>query len=475
MDVKSYIDSNKELFIKVNDQIWEYAETRFEEYKSAELLEQVLAEHGFTVKKNLAGMETAFVAEYGSGQPVIGILGEYDALSGLSQQGGSIVRQPIVDGAPGHGCGHNTLGAASLAAAMAVKEYLEQSKSAGTIRYYGCPGEEGGSGKAYMAREGLFDDLDAALTWHPGGYNAIMALSSLANFQVYYRFHGRAAHAAGAPHLGRSALDAVELMSVGVNYLREHVIPEARMHYAITNTGGTAPNVVQAEAEVLYLMRAPELSYVQEMYQRINDIARGAALMTGTQVEIIFDKACSNYIPNHTLGKVLLKYLTEVVAENSYTPQEISFADKIGQTFPKSGSALKKFLPLLDEEGQALVREIEKSRLSNKTLPYLKMASPMAGSTDVGDVSWVTPTAQFAAACCALGTPGHSWQFVSQNNTSIAHKGLLIAGKTLALSAIEMLENPQILKEAQTELLKQLNGQKYTCPIPKEVNPAVHR
>ncbi|MFP4457878.1 MAG: M20 family metallopeptidase [Clostridia bacterium] len=475
MDVKTYIDDNKELFIEINDKVWEFAETRFEEYQSAEFLCEKLSEAGFKVEKNLADMETAFVAEYGKGKPIIGILGEYDALSGLSQVGGIAEQKAIKKGEPGHGCGHNCFAAATVASVMAIKEYLIENNTEGTIRYYGCPAEEGGSGKAYMARAGLFDDLDVALTWHPGGINAVMSMSSLANYQVYYRFFGKAAHAAGSPHLGRSALDALELMNVGVNFLREHVIPEARMHYAILNTGGTAPNVVQAEAEALYLLRAPDLDYVREMYERVNNIAKGAALMTGTELEIVFDKACSNMIPNHSLGKLLLKNLEDVVLDVKYTKEEIEFSDKIKETFPSGSDPLKKLKEHLEGEDKEIIRKLEGKSLCDIVVPYIKYDAPMSGSTDVGDVSWVAPTAQFNAACYAIGTPGHSWQSVSQNKTSVAHKGVLIAGKTLALTAIELFENDELIKKAKEEFDLTMDGKEYECPIPEDVKPAIHR
>src|SRR6056297_1052115 len=475
MDIKSYIDDHKELFIEINDKVWEFAETRFEEYKSAELLCEKLNEAGFEVKKGLADMETAFVAEFGSGKPIIGILGEYDALSGLSQVGGISEKKAIKKGQPGHGCGHNCFAAATVAAVMAIKEYLIDNEMEGTIRYYGCPAEEGGSGKAYMARAGLFDDLDVALTWHPSGVNAVMSMSSLANYQVYYRFYGKASHAAGSPHLGRSALDALELMNVGVNFLREHVIPEARMHYAILNAGGTAPNVVQAEAEALYLLRAPELDYVREMYERVNDIAKGAALMTGTELEIVFDKACSNMIPNHSLGKLLLKNLEDVVSEVSYSEEEIKFANEIKETFPSGSDPLKKLMEHLEGEDKQVAKDLEGKSLCDTVIPYIKYDAPMSGSTDVGDVSWVAPTAQFSAVCYALGTPGHSWQSVSQNKTSVAHKGVLIAGKTLALTVKELLNNQEIIEEAKKEFKLSMDGKTYESPIPMDVKPAIHR
>src|SRR5699024_4100684 len=252
----------------------------------------LLKAEGFQVERDVGGIETAFIATYGDGSPVIGILGEYDALSGMSQQAGVPTKTPIKEGDNGHGCGHNLLGVGSLGAVLAVKQMIDERQLSGTIRYYGCPAEEGGSGKTYMVRAGLFDDVDIALTWHPGTSNSIMCGQSLANYQVYYKFKGKSSHATISPHLRRSALDAVELMNVGVNYLREHIIPEARVHYAVTHTGGHSPNVVQAEAEVLYLMRAPQVDDVEHIYKRINDIAKGAALMTGTEVDIVFDKAC---------------------------------------------------------------------------------------------------------------------------------------------------------------------------------------
>ncbi len=475
MNIKKYIDDHKQLFIDVNDKIWDYAETRFEEYQSAELLCAELEKAGFKVTKGVANMPTAFVGEFGQGKPVIGILGEYDALSGLSQAGGVSEYKPLVSGEPGHGCGHNSLGTGALAAVMAVREYLIAEGLSGTIRYYGCPGEEGGSGKAYMARAGLFDDVDAALTWHPGGINMVRSASSNANFQVYYRFHGRAAHAAAVPHLGRSALDAVTLMNVGVNFLREHVIPEARMHYAILNTGGSAPNVVQPEAEVLYLLRAPELDYVRDMYERVNDIARGAALMTGTTLDIVFDKGCSNYIANHTIGKIMDEKLREAVAETVYTAEELAYADEISKTFPKAEGAFDKMKPLMDDAGRQLAKELETKTICDQVLPYLMGMKASAGSTDVGDTSWVTPTAQFRGTCCALGTPGHSWQFVAQNNTGIAHKGMLAAGKAMALTAVELMQRPDVIAKAKAEFEESMNGRKYICPIPDGVEPAIHR
>ena len=299
------IDKKTAEIFAASDEIWGCAETAFTEEKSMKILCDVLKAEGFEVETGLAGVKTAFKGTFGSGKPVIGILGEFDALSGLDQEAGATEKIVVHDGASGHGCGHNMLGTASLSAAIGIKKYLEESKKPGTVIYFGCPGEEGGSGKAFMAKGGVFANLDAAITWHPGDITIADTGSSLANYQVAYKFYGKSAHAGGAPHLGRSALDALELMNMGVQFLREHVIPEARIHYAITNTGGYSPNVVQPYAEVLYLIRAPKNSQVEEIYRRVNKIAEGAAHMTETRVEIDFVKGCSNLMSNKVIAKEL--------------------------------------------------------------------------------------------------------------------------------------------------------------------------
>lgn len=468
------IEKKKDIFIDVNDKIWEYAETRFEEYKSAELLCKVLEDEGFKVERGVADISTAFVGSFGSGKPIIAILGEYDALSGISQKSGTDNKEPLVEGGNGHGCGHNILGTGALAAAVAVKNYVEENNIEGTIRYYGCPGEEGGSGKAFMARDGVFDDVDIALTWHPGSHNGIMSVTSLANYQVYFKFHGRSAHAAACPHLGRSALDAVELMNVGVNYLREHVIPEARIHYAVTNTGGTSPNVVQPEAEVLYLIRAPKTSQVQEIYERVCKIAKGAAMMTETECEIVFDKACSNCIPNNTLETLLYENYKDVGVPQ-FDEEERKFAKKIRATLSdtEKNSDLHMAIALMGgKKGREMAKELRDKDLSDMILPYYQLSMALPGSTDVGDVSWIVPTAQIFTACYALGTPAHSWQMVAQGATSLAHKGMLTAGKVIAMTALDALMNPEIIDKAKKELKEKLDGEAYVCPIPTDVMPS---
>lgn len=457
-------DKRSELFA-ASRKVWEFAETKFEETQSAAVLAEVLEREGFTVQRGLADMETAFVGSYGTGGPIVAILGEFDALSGLSQKAERAAADPITPGGNGHGCGHNLLGVGSLAAAIALRHYMEASGLRGTVRYYGCPGEENGSGKAFMARAGVFDDVDFALSWHPGTRTAVRSSSSLANYSVYYRFTGRSAHAAGAPHLGRSALDAVELMSVGVNYLREHIIPEARVHYAVTETGGRSPNVVQAHAEVAYLIRAPRTPQVEEIYQRVCDIARGAALMTGTQVEIIFDKACSNLIPNQTLERVLQANLERLGAP-SWTPEEKAFASRIQATLTEAELANDRLPPA---EGT------DEGPLHTAIRAYQDVPGPGGGSTDVGDVSWVTPTAQLRAATWAIGTPGHSWQVVAQGTTSYANKAMLLAGKAIAATAAEVMAKPELIAQAKAELKERLGGEAYVSPIPAGVKPAPRR
>lgn len=468
------IDREKEAICAASDHVWENPETAFQEFKSTEILCELLQKEGFEVEQNLAGIATAFSGRFGHGKPVVGILGEFDALSGLSQMEGIAEKKPINDGEPGHGCGHNLLGAGSVAAAVAVKEYLVKNEKEGTVIFFGCPGEEGGSGKGFMARDGVFDELDFAVSWHPGDQNAVTVGSSLANYQVFYRFYGVSSHAAACPELGRSGLDAVELMNTGVQYLREHIIQEARIHYAITNTGGYSPNVVQPFAEVLYLIRAPKNDQVKEIFERVNDIARGAALMTGTRMEMQFVKACSNLVDNTVMEEVLQKNLEEIERE-PYTEEEIAFAKKISDTYGGNKVDIQSVLSRYEKSRKKMVEEILTPHLndviSNVIVPLMDVETAMAGSTDVGDVSWVCPTAQINAVTEAAGTPGHSWQQVAQGKSSIAHKGMLYAGKVMAGTVIDMLEDPELIEKAKEELRKRVGEEGYVAPIPKDVRP----
>ena len=467
------IDEKQALLDDVNDSIWEYAETAFQEFKSMDKLCEALEQEGFKVEKGVGDIPTAFTGTYGHGKPVIGLLGEFDALSGLSQVGGCPEKKALVPGAAGHGCGHNCLGTASLAAAIAVKNYLEHNlQVSGTVIYFGCPGEEGGSGKAFMAREGVFKDLDAAITWHPSSTNNVTSGSSLANYQVKYRFYGTSAHAAGDPHLGRSALDAVELMNVGVQFLREHMIDEARVHYAILDTGGYSPNVVQPYAEVLYLIRSPKNSQVEELYQRVNKIAQGAALMTETRMEMEFIKGCSNTIPNNVLEAQLYKNFKEIGVPK-YTPEEHEFARQIIAHYEAGPNAMDGAAGTTKAWGKELAEyQAEHGVSLNDVLLSLQSYDKAcAGSTDVGDVSWNCPTAQIHVVTTAAKTPGHSWQFTSCNRTSIAHKGVNCAGKVMGATVIDLIENPEIIKKANEEFLERLDGETYKCPIPAGIKP----
>jgi aminobenzoyl-glutamate utilization protein B len=468
--VKDYLKNHRKRFEEISTYIWNHPETRFEEFDSARYMSEALEQEGFQVVRNVAGMATAFVASFGEGKPTIGFLGEFDALSGLSQEANATKPSPLVPGGIGHGCGHNLLGTGALAAAYAVKAFMEANQIKGTVKFFGCPGEEGGSGKTFMAREGVFNGLDAALSWHPSPVNSIMSLSSLANYQVYFRFKGITSHAANSPHLGRSALDAVELMNVGVNYLREHVIPEARMHYAVTNTGGFSPNVVQADAEVLYLIRAPKVNQVEEIFKRVCQVAEGAALMTGTQLEIVFDKACSNYRPNRALEQILDKHL-HIAGTEPATLEEQAYAKSIWESLTegerRNAIDLNKGFGYFGDG-----TEFEGKYLTDAISEYVASNEIMAGSTDVSDVSWIVPTAQLSAATSALGTPLHTWQMTAQGIGTFAHKGMMRAAEAMAGAAIELYENPARLKVVQTEHEQTFAQEPYMCPIPANVKPS---
>lgn len=469
--VQDYLDEHESFFTDTSKFIYTHPETRFEEHESAAYLSDACEKAGFEVERGIAGIDTAFVATVGSGSPVIAFLGEFDALAGLGQEPLATSYQPTKEHhGNGHGCGHNLLGTASFAAACAAKDYLLENNLEGTIQFFGCPGEEGGSGKTFMVREGVFDHCDLAFCWHPSPTNSIMTLSSLSNYQVYFQFKGTSSHAAISPHLGRSALDAVELMNSGVNYLREHVIPEARMHYAVTNTGGHSPNVVQADAEVLYLIRAPFVSQVDDIYKRVCKIAEGAALMTETEVTIRFDKACSNYIPNVSLGQVLHDSLTEVGAEEP-TDEEKEYAKKIWESLrPDEQGSYLGVSEGFGYEGDG--SEFEGKYLSDVISPYVPSDKTLMGSTDVADVSWVVPTAQLSAATSALGTPLHTWQMTSQGLSSFAHKGMFRAAGAMALTAMKALEDDSIIKEAKEEFDAFRAKNDYVNPIPKDVKPS---
>lgn len=467
------IKEQEETFLRLSDEIWELAELSLVEFESAKRYETLLRELGFSVETGIAGIGTAFLGRYGEGRPVIGILAEFDALSGLSQKPGETTPSPLVPGGNGHGCGHNLLGAGALAAAYGVKEYLRQSGKPGTVVLYGTPGEEGGAAKAFMAREGIWYSLDAALAWHPSDVNEVVPGSCNSCIQALYQFHGVPAHAAGDPEDGRSALDAVELMNVGVQYLREHMKPDARVHYAMVNGGGLSPNVVQAEASVLYMIRSEYVRDAVALTGRVDRIAEGAALMTGTSFEKIFIDGCSNTVQNKPLMRLAYRSLSEIGA-GEYTAAEWKFAEDLQRTYG-TPSELPTAAARYDRAAKAEVEQKTdggRRAINDFLAPYYDGAAFEPGSTDVGDVSWQTPTVQIHTVCFPSGAPGHSWQNVSCGKTSLAYKGLLRAAKALALTAVELYESPAILAEAKAEWEQAAMGG-YFCPIPEGEEPKV--
>ncbi len=468
--VKTYMEKHADYFNEVSTYIFNHPETRFEEFKSANFLMEECEKQGFTVERNIADISTAFTATFGSGKPVIAFLGEFDALPELNQKP-CITHPERIDGTEniGHGCGHNLLGTGAFAAACATKAYLEERQLPGTVIFYGCPGEEGGSGKTFMVRENAFDGVDAALTWHPSPTNAIMSLPTLANYQITFKFKGVAAHAANSPHLGRSALDAVELMNVGVNYLREHIIQDARVHYAVTDTGGFSPAVVQPQAEVLYLIRAPKIHEAKGIYERICKIAEGAALMTETKLEIEFIKACSNYVPNRSLEKIMYQSL-QTIGAGETTEEEQVYAKEIWDTFTQEEQDF--YIDLMKGFGYfGDGSEFKGKYLADSISDYRESDEIFYGSTDVSDVSWVVPTVQLTAATSALATPLHTWQMTAQGLTSFAHKGMLRAASTMALTGLNLLASEEQLEEVQNEFKKFQAEYPYTNPIPKHIRP----
>lgn len=426
-----WTDAHKEEFCTLSRQIWSYAELGMEEQRSANQLCSVLEEHGFSVERELGSIPTAFVGRFGSGKPVIGFLGEFDALEGLSQKSGLYIQEEQPGQKNGHGCGHNLLGCGALAAAVALKDYMVQYGLTGSICYYGCPGEERGCGKMHMVQGGCFQELDAALTWHPTDENRVEERRSLADLCMEFQFKGISAHAAVCPHLGRSALDAVELLNIACNFMREHIIPEARIHYAITDPGGKAPNVVPAYAAVSYEVRAPEMDQALQLRERLVSAAQGAALMTGTEMEVLFGDSYSDYRPNHCLNQVLWETM-QLVGAVVFDKDDEILAGKLRETFAEKETWTQ-------------------SALRHSLTPYTGISGCLSGSTDVGNVSHMVPTAQIYTASCALGTPGHSWQMVSQTGCGIGEEGMLAASKILALTGLKLLEKTDILQQAWNE------------------------
>ncbi|RKK05145.1 amidohydrolase [Pseudoroseomonas wenyumeiae] len=459
------VDERQQPFIELSDTVWGMPELAYNEHRSVAEHKKVLEAHDFRITENVAGIPTAIMGEAGEEGPVIAILGEYDALPGLSQEAGVAEHRPIPGAGHGHGCGHNLLGAGALLAATAVKDYLEQNGIKGRVRYYGCPAEEGGAAKAFMVRDGAFKDVDIAISWHPAPFAAVNEANSLANTRIDFTFVGRSSHAAAAPHLGRSALDAIELMNVGVNYMREHMPSDARIHYAYLDAGGIAPNVVQGKATVRYLIRATDLPGLRGLMERVRKIADGAALMTETSVTTKTVSAVSNLLGNSPLERAMQNNI-ERLGPPPFDDEDRAFAAEIQKTltpediasaFKRMGVPVRRGVPLADQ-----------------IIPLEAKGAAMVGSTDVGDVSWVVPTVQARGATYAIGTPGHSWQLTAQGKSPLAHKGMVHVAKIMAGVAVDALRDPRLIEAAKADLAERTAADPYVCPLPDDLTPPIH-
>ncbi|MFL5286024.1 MAG: M20 family metallopeptidase [Rhodopila sp.] len=458
------VDTHQDDFVGLSDRIWGMPELCYTERRSCAEHTAMLEAKGFRVTREVAGIPTAVMGEAGEDGPVIAILGEYDALPGLSQEAGVAEPRPLPGNGFGHGCGHNLLGSASMLAATALKDYLAANGIKGRVRYYGCPAEEGGAAKGFMARAGVFDDVDVAISWHPSSFSGVNPPVSLANTRIDFSSHGRAAHAAGAPHLGRSALDAVELMSVGVNYMREHMPSDARVHSAILDAGGVAPNVVQAFAKVRYLIRAATLPELTKLIERVRKIADGAALMTETRVEAQVVSAVSNLLANTPLQQAMQANLERL------GPPPFDEADR--------DAAAKFQATLTDEDIEAAYRRAgipvkPGVVLCDEVVPRDATPSGGVGSTDVGDVSWVVPTVQARGAVFAIGTPLHTWQLTAQGKLPAAHKGVAHVAKVMAGTAVDLLRDETLLARAKADHKARVGRTPYVCPLPPDLEPPI--
>ncbi len=463
-DIADWLDEHQIRFTAMADEIWDNPELQFLEFKASKLQADFLESEGFRISWDIGGLSTAFAAEWGQGKPVIAFAGEYDALPGLSQKDQNNP-DPINAGGPGHGCGHNLLGTGCLAAALAFKEWLESTGRAGTVRYYGCPAEEGGSGKVFMGRAGAFDDLDATFNWHPWYINSAMKGSMLSVNRYYFRFKGASAHAAADPHSGRSALDALELMNIGVNYLREHVTDDVRLHYVILS-GGLAPNVVPDYAESYYYVRAHDPQNLDDVCQRVIRIAKGAAMMTDTEVEIIYKSGSTRVLSNEVLADLQTEVMRELGGID-FSDEERAYASSINAHF---GDANVK--TLVDRYG--VDPGTAKQPLIGDVLPSRDKGDVSPGSTDMGDMSWYAPCSMLQTATWASRAAAHSWGVVATGRTSIGHKGMMYAAKVMALSAAELVLSPETLAAAQAEFNAVLKETPYKCPIPDDVHGPKH-
>ena len=459
-----YVEKLEPRFHALADQVWSTPETCYGEHLSMEAHYSELIHQGFKVKQGIAGIPTALIAEAGTKGPVIAFLGEYDALAGLSQQSDIFEEKPIKKNGNGHGCGHNLLGSAAMQAATSLKNWMTETGTEGIIRYYGCPAEEGGAAKTFMVREKAFEDVDIAITWHPGSLTGVVRGSSLANCRVDFMFEGRASHAAGAPHLGRSALDAIELMNVGVNYMREHMPDKARIHYAIIDGGGISPNVVQSKGRVRYVVRDENTPKMLKLLERVKKIARGAAMMTETKVKIKMLAGVSNLIYNKTLGEVMQRNL-DLLGPPVFTNKERQYAKKMQSTMSYNDIETA-FL-------QAGISEVKDQVLAESIVPPNAKEIGMSGSTDVADVSWVVPTVQLWGANYTIGTPFHSWQMTAQGKSSIAIKGMTHAATAMAATGVDVLLDKKLREDAWLDLQKLLDQNAYVSPLLDNAKPPI--
>lgn len=471
--ISRLVNDKKEMAEKLALNIWNYAELSYNEQKSAADIIELMEKEGFTVESGIADIPTAFTATctVGDGKPVIGFLAEYDALDGLSQRADKIERCPVEGCSAGHGCGHNLLGAGTVLAAIATRNYLQENGLNGTVILFGCPAEEGAGSKQFIARAGYFDKVDYVYCWHPSTLNTVSGIGNVAIMGANFNFKGVASHAGAAPELGRSALDAVELMNVGCNYLREHMIDEARIHYAYSDAGGTAPNVVQSNATIKYEVRAPKVSQMQELFARVVNVAKGASIMTDTQMEYTVTMAFSDCVSNRSLAPVLDSCLKEYGAPN-WTQEDYDLALKYLRTYPKSTLSnikdeLMKQFP--DENPDDLLAR----PLHSDVEPYNPRETRyVSGSTDVGDVSYVTPTVTLNVATSCLGNAGHSWQNTAFSASPIGLKGMLRAAEVMALASVRTAQMPELIEKAKGEV-RQKNGGRYVCPLPEYTKPPI--
>ena len=456
---------------ELKDELWSYAETGFEEFKSAKAMCEFLKEADFEVKDDICGMKTAFEAKWGKGKPVIVFLAEYDALDGLNQVS-DLDKCQKEEGSQtaGHGCGHHLLGCGAINAAIKYRQYLIDNNKEGTVILLGCPGEEAGSGKAYLARDKYFDNCDIALTWHPGLLNTVVTGSSQSCIAVYFKFKGIAAHAAASPELGRSALDAIEITNIGINYLREHIKSSDKVHYAYIDAGGKAPNVVQSSSIEKLFVRSKNNKECRNLYDRVVKCAIGAATMTETELEVIFDEGLSNLVSNLTLENLAYESLEKIYKYN-YTKEELEYAQKFKNTYDISLLVDELTEGVMDKK--KLLDDITNNPICSHVVKTIHNDVCICGSTDVGDVSWCIPTLQINTACFAYGAEGHSWQWVAQGKSSIAQKGYELAGEVLCDVAIKLHENPSLIEQAKKELKDKLGNEKYDCLIPKDVKPHI--